>query len=128
MIRPCQEHDFDAIFEIINDAAEAYRGIIPNDRWHDPYMSHDELRHEIDSGVLFSGFEANNRLSGVMGIQDRGDVYLIRHAYVRTAERGKGIGGLLLQHLSETIDKPVFIGTWKAARWARRRSQRRLYT
>ncbi|MBL6929533.1 MAG: GNAT family N-acetyltransferase [Rhodospirillales bacterium] len=118
MIRICETADFDEIFEIINDAAEAYRGIIPADRWHDPYMPKEDLRHEMDGGVVFWGLEADGRLLGVMGLQDMGDVYLVRHAYVRTAERRGGIGGALVKALYEKTTKPTLIGTWAAADWA----------
>ncbi len=118
MIRACNEGDFAAIFAIINDAAQAYRGIIPADRWHEPYMSADELRHEIASGVNFWGSEESGQLLGVMGIQDVKDVTLIRHAYVRTAHRNQGIGQKLLAHLQKLSERPVLIGTWAAAIWA----------
>lgn len=117
MIRLCVEADFSAILEIVNDAAQAYYGAIPADCWKDPYMSEQELRHELASGVVFWGYE-KNELVGVMGIQDVGDVTLIRHAYVRTAQRGRGIGAELLSHLRELGEKPILIGTWKAATWA----------
>ena len=99
MIRVCQEADFDMIYEIINDSAEAYRGIIPADRWHEPYMSREQLRQEVDAGVQFWGFEEGSTLAGVMGIQDRGDVTLIRHSYVRSRMRNRGIGSRLLRFL-----------------------------
>ena len=118
MIRKCNDTDFDAIFDIVNDAAEAYRDIIPADRWHDPYMSRDELRHEIADGVQFWGYEENSRLVGVMGIQDVGDVALIRHAYVSTTKRRNGIGGMLLSVLTRQTDKPLLMGTWADASWA----------
>jgi N-acetylglutamate synthase-like GNAT family acetyltransferase len=118
MIRRCNESDFDAMYEIINDAASAYQGVIPDDRWHDPYMSREHLRQEIGDGVEFWGWEADGKLAGVMGIQDRGDVILLRHAYVATKDRRKGIGGTLLGELHGRTDKPVLIGTWAAARWA----------
>lgn len=118
MIRPCNDNDFDTIFSIINEAAEAYRGVIPADRWHEPYMSKDELRREISSGVRFWGHQEGGELIGVMGIQDVQDVTLIRHAYVRTASRGQGIGGRLLCELRTLTDRPVLIGTWAAATWA----------
>ena len=118
MLRPCTDADFDAIYAIINDAAEAYRGVIPADRWHEPYMPRDQLRHEIDSGVRFWGWEENGELVGIMGIQDVQDVTLIRHAYVRTANRGQGIGGRLLGELRQMTDRSVLIGTWAAATWA----------
>jgi len=118
MIRPCNDADFDAILAIINDAAQAYCGVIPADRWHEPYMSDDELRREIQSGVRFWGWEEGGRLVGVMGIQDVQDVTLIRHAYVRTSSRNGGIGGKLLAELRKLTTRPVLIGTWAAATWA----------
>jgi len=117
-IRPCNAADVPALFSIINDAAQAYKGIIPADRWHDPYMAREELESEIAHGVTFCGAERAGRLVGVMGIQDRGDVALIRHAYVRTSERRKGIGEVLLAHLEALTAKPILIGTWSAATWA----------
>lgn len=118
MIRRCTEGDFEAIYEIINDAAQAYKGIIPADRWREPYMPRDELKDEIEQGVVFWGCEEEESLVGVMGIQDVDDVTLIRHAYVRTSERRKGIGEKLLTHLRGLADKPLLIGTWADARWA----------
>ena len=106
------------IYKIINDAAFAYNGIIPKDRWKEPYMSREELRHEIDEGVVFYGYEEDGDLKGVMGIQDVQDVTLIRHAYVRTAERNKGIGSKLMSHLRQMTDRPILIGTWADAVWA----------
>jgi len=117
-IRPCGADDLRAMFSIINDAARAYRGVIPADRWHDPYMPLDELETQIAEGVVFWGFESAGELVGVMGVQDRGDVTLIRHAYVRTGQRRNGIGEKLLEHLEATTTKPILIGTWKAATWA----------
>jgi N-acetylglutamate synthase-like GNAT family acetyltransferase len=118
MIRRCTEPDVAAMFEIINDAAQAYRGVIPADCWHEPYMSEGELRHEIGAGVVFWGYEQEGRLLGVMGLQDVQDVTLIRHAYVRTAVRQQGIGGRLLAHLRTLTACPLLIGTWAAATWA----------
>jgi GNAT superfamily N-acetyltransferase len=117
-IQKCSESEFETIYEIINDAAEAYRGIIPEDRWQDPYMSRAELKDEIDDGVIFWGIRIDGSLSGVMGIQDKGDVTLIRHAYVRTSIRNRGIGTLLLKHLETMSVKPILMGTWAAASWA----------
>jgi len=96
MIRSCNDADFDAIYAIINDAAQAYCGVIPADRWHEPYMSREALRHEISSGVRFWGWEEEGELIGAMGIQDVQDVTLIRHAYVRTADRGKALAASCL--------------------------------
>ncbi len=118
MIRRCTDDDFHAIYSIINDAATAYKGVIPKDRWHEPYMSQEELRHEMDSGVMFWGYEEGGELIGVMGIQDVQDVTLFRHAYVRTEMRNRGIGGKLLSFLYGQTNRPVLIGTWAAADWA----------
>jgi N-acetylglutamate synthase-like GNAT family acetyltransferase len=118
MIRICAPQDFDSIYTIINDGAQAYRGVIPADRWTEPYMSRDKLRHEIADGIAFWGFEAEGALAGVMGLQDVQDVTLIRHAYVRTANRNQGIGGKLLSHLRTITSRPVLIGTWADAIWA----------
>ena len=118
MIRSCSPADFDAILKIINDGAAAYRGVIPDDRWHEPYMSADELRHEIAAGIAFSGEEAGGSLVGVMGSQPVRDVILIRHAYVLSHRQQQGTGSRLLEHLISTAPRPVLIGTWAAARWA----------
>jgi GNAT superfamily N-acetyltransferase len=118
MIRRCDDRDFDQIWTIINDGAQAYKGIIPADRWTEPYMSRLKLQHEIDDGVVFWGSEDAGDLAGVMGIQDVEDVTLIRHAYVRTANQKHGIGGQLLSHLRRLTSRPVLIGTWADAAWA----------
>ena len=118
MIRECTDSDFNTIFEIINDAAQAYKGIIPDDCWHEPYMPIEELRHEIKDGVVFWGLEHDGRLLGVMGIQDKGDVTLIRHAYVRTRAQQQGIGTRVLRHLESMTEKPILVGTWADAPWA----------
>jgi len=118
MIRPCTEADFPAILDIINDAAQAYRGVIPADCWHEPYMEDAELARQIESGVEFWGYVQRDALSGVMGIQHVRDVTLIRHAYVRTILRNSGIGTALLMHLRTLTAKPILIGTWAAADWA----------
>lgn len=114
----CRSEDLPAIFAIINESAEAYRGVIPADRWHEPYMPMAELESEIGEGVRFYGYRSDGQLLGVMGIQDVKDVTLIRHAYVRTARRGSGIGRELLVFLNGLSSRPVLIGTWKAATWA----------
>ena len=118
MIRRCNDSDFESILAIINDGAQAYRGIIPADRWTEPYMSAEHLQHEIHEGVAFWGYEETAILVGVMGIQPVQDVTLIRHAYVRTSGQKRGIGGLLLSHLRELSDRRVLIGTWADAVWA----------
>jgi GNAT superfamily N-acetyltransferase len=117
-IRLCRDDERDTILEIVNDAAEAYRGVIPADRWHDPYMSGDELDGELASGVVFWGHERGRRLDGVMGIQRVDDVDLVRHAYVRTEHQGAGIGGALLAHLQSGATRTLLVGTWSDATWA----------
>ena len=128
MIRRCEEADFNTIFKIINDAAEAYKGIIPQDRWHEPYMSDAELRAQINDGIVFWGLERDGHLLGVMGIQDKGDVTLIRHAYVTTKAQKQEIGTKLLQYLQSMTEKPILIGTWAAASWAISFYQKNGYT
>ncbi|UCG11465.1 MAG: GNAT family N-acetyltransferase [Deltaproteobacteria bacterium] len=118
MIRQCDSRDSEAIYQIINDGAQAYKGVIPADCWKEPYMSRDELRHEIDQGVVFWGHEEDGNLLGVMGIQHVLDVTLIRHAYVLPAWQNRGIGGKLLSRLREKTTLPILIGTWADAVWA----------
>lgn len=103
---------------IVNDAASAYRGVIPVDRWHEPYMPAEELVKEIADGVIFWVAEQQGRLTGVMGIQDKGDVALVRHAYVAPTTQRAGVGTRLLRHVEGLTDKPILIGTWAAASWA----------
>ena len=117
-IRACRESDFLDIWNIINDGASAYRGIIPADCLHDPYMTVDELTHEIANRVQFWGCDDNGSLVGVMGSQDLADVTLIRHAYVRTDYQKQGVGAQLLAHLRAMASRPMLIGTWAAAHWA----------
>jgi GNAT superfamily N-acetyltransferase len=117
-IRACTAEDVPAVFAIVNEAAQVYCGVIPADRWHEPYMGMDELAGEIEAGVRFFGLEDSGELVGVMGIQDMGDVTLIRHAYVRTSRQGEGVGGELLRHLLDLAERPVLIGTWADASWA----------
>jgi GNAT superfamily N-acetyltransferase len=118
MLRRCNDGDFETIYAIINDAAQAYRGVIPADRWKQPYMSRDELRHEIDAGVVFWGFQQAQQLLGVMGLQEVGEVTLIRHAYIRTQHQRRGIGAQLLQSLCDSTSRPMLVGTWRGASWA----------
>ena len=117
-IRKCVRADFETMYSIINEAASAYKNVIPSDRWKDPYMPRTELEHEIDEGVHFYGYEENGKLLGIMGIQDVADVSLIRHSYVRTSFQHKGIGSRLLSYVCKQTTKPVLIGTWTAATWA----------
>jgi N-acetylglutamate synthase-like GNAT family acetyltransferase len=123
MIRACDNHDFEAIWTIINDGAQAYKGVIPADRWPagcwiEPYMPREELRRQIDERVAFWGYEEDETLAAVMGIQPVQDVTLIRHAYVRTSSQKKGIGAKLLSHLRSLTTTPILIGTWADAHWA----------
>ncbi|HET6994048.1 MAG TPA: GNAT family N-acetyltransferase, partial [Chitinophagaceae bacterium] len=118
LIKKSTISDFKEIYEIINDAALAYKGIIPQDRWHEPYMPEPELKKQIDEGVQFWCYWENDEILGVMGIQDKLEVTLIRHAYVRTRAQNKGIGSKLLRHLSELTQRPILIGTWASAAWA----------
>jgi GNAT superfamily N-acetyltransferase len=118
MIRRSDDRDFESIWAIVNDGAQAYKGVIPEDCWAEPYMAASELRHEIADGVDFWGEEEHGELRGVMGIQQVQDVTLIRHAYVRTTRQRQGIGARLLAHLLNLTSNPVLIGTWADASWA----------
>jgi GNAT superfamily N-acetyltransferase len=117
-IRPCGDTDRAAILAIVNAAAAAYRGVIPLDRWHEPYMHRDELDSEIAAGVAFWGHEENGRLTGVMGFQPVRDVELIRHAYILPDSQRRGIGGALLGQLRRLSSRRMLVGTWEAADWA----------
>jgi GNAT superfamily N-acetyltransferase len=117
-VRPCREDEGTTILAIVNAAAEAYRGVIPTDRWHEPYMDPAELEQEIAGGVAFWGYELGGELIGVMGIQPLDDVDLIRHAYVLPDRQGHGVGGALLLHLRRLTQRRMLVGTWAAADWA----------
>jgi GNAT superfamily N-acetyltransferase len=117
-LRPCGPADLSAMLAIINAAAEAYRGVIPRDCFHDPYMPEHELQRELAAGVEFLGCESDGELIGVMGLQDVGDVALIRHAYVRPAAQGTGVGAALLGALLRRTARRVLVGTWADAGWA----------
>jgi len=118
MIRPCTDSDIPNIYAIVNDAAQAYKGVIPADCWHEPYMPLEALKVEISRGVKFWGHEEGGQLVGIMGMQRVRDVTLIRHAYVKTVMRNQGIGGKLLAHLLGQAEGEILVGTWKAAGWA----------
>lgn len=119
MIRRLLERDFNSILEVINDAAQVYKGVIPDDRWKEPYMSAQELGDEIDSGVDFFGLKEEGRIIGVMGIQELKEVTLIRHTYVLTEHQRRGVGSKLLQYLINLAEGPeILVGTWKAVSWA----------
>jgi GNAT superfamily N-acetyltransferase len=117
-IRPCRPEEAPAMLAIVNAAAEVYRGAIPADCWHEPYMSEEELRSEIATGVAFVAYEADGVVAGVMGIQPVRNVDLIRHAYVSPAHQGRGIGGAMMKHLRQESGRPILVGTWAAATWA----------
>jgi GNAT superfamily N-acetyltransferase len=118
MIRCCDNGDSERVWTIINDGAQAYKGMIPADQWAEPYMSLEEMQSEISDGVVFWGFEDGRELVGVMGIQKVQDVTLIRHAYVRSGWQKRGIGAQLLAHLRGLTHDPILIGTWADAVWA----------
>ena len=117
-IRRCMPVDYPEILSIINEAAEAYRGVIPADRWHDPYMSMTDLQRDVDAGMVLWGCETDGALIGVMGVQPVQDVALIRHAYVRTGRQRSGTGAALMEHLRAQTDRRILVGTWAAASWA----------
>ena len=118
VIRPCRDDERAAIGAIVNAAAVAYRGVIPADRWHEPYMPAAALDGEIAAGVAFWGYESRGELLGVMGIQPVRDVVLIRHAYVAPGSQRSGVGGALLEHLRAASTRQLLVGTWAAAQWA----------
>ncbi len=128
LIRQSVPGDFAGILGIINDAAVAYRGVIPADRWHEPYMSASDLETQIAEGVEFWVAEQEGCPRGVMGIQDKGDVALVRHAYVASTTQRSGVGTRLLRHVENLVDKPILIGTWAAASWAIEFYQRNGFT
>ncbi len=117
-IRKCDGNDFEIIYSIINGAAQAYKGVIPDDCWKEPYMSKDELQRENEEGVVFWGYEEDGELVGVMGLQHIRDVALIRHSYVHSSKQNQGIGGKLLFHLRRQTARPILVGTWADAVWA----------
>ena len=118
LVRPCRDDEREAILRIVNLAAEAYRGVIPEDRWREPYMPARELDGEIAAGVAFWGYESEGELLGLMGIQPVGDVDLIRHAYVLPGRQRGGVGSVLLEHLIGLSTQRMLVGTWAAAEWA----------
>jgi len=118
LIRPCRADEQEQIYTIVNEAAEAYRGAIPPDCWHEPYMPMEQLNSEIAAGVRFWGYESEGELIGVMGIQKVRDVDLIRHAYVVSNQQGRGVGSALIKHIQNLATRPMLVGTWADARWA----------
>jgi GNAT superfamily N-acetyltransferase len=117
-IRPCRKDERPIIADIVNAAAEAYRGVIPADRWHDPYMGLQEVNSEIAAGVAFWAYESEGKVIAVMGIQSVSDVDLIRHAYVRPGSQRRGIGAALISHIRSLSSRQILVGTWAAATWA----------
>ena len=117
-VRRVRADEFDRLLSIINVAAEAYRGEIPEDCWHEPYMSAEQLRDEITAGVRFSGIDIGGELGAVMGVQDVRPVHLIRHAYVVPEHQGEGLGGELIERICASLPGQILVGTWRAAEWA----------
>jgi len=117
-IRQCRDDELTTMLAIINAGAMAYKGAIPSDRWHDPYMSLDQLRAEIAAGVSFWGMDIDGELVGVMGIQPVRDVDLVRHAYVLPDWQRQGIGAELIKNLRRRTKRRILVGTWAAATWA----------
>jgi len=118
IVRRLGPEDAGNILRVVNDSAEAYRGVIPKEAWKEPYMDLTELSRDINDGVSMWGAEENGVICGVMGIQEKGDVTLIRHAYVASGFRRTGIGGRLLAQLMAIAGNPVLVGTWASALWA----------
>ena len=119
MISEYMKSDSSKILYVINDAAIKYKGIIPDNCWHEPYMTEQELVDEFTDGVRMFGYNRNNKLIGVIGIQEIKDVILIRHAYTLTSYQGKGIGSALLKYLlKRNQNYRLLVGTWQNARWA----------
>jgi GNAT superfamily N-acetyltransferase len=117
-IRRSQDTELSAILGVVNEAAQAYCGVIPDDRWHEPYMAKDDLVREIADGIAFWVADEDGRLLGVIGLQDKVAVALVRHAYVAPATQRKGVGTQLLRHVESLAGKPLLIGTWATASWA----------
>ena len=124
VIRQCRDDETSTILAIVNAAAEAYRDVIPADRWHDPYMSAEQLQRDVAVGVDFWGYELDGALIGVMGIQSVRDVDLIRHAYVKPGNQRLGVGAALITHLRSLSTRRLLVGTWADATWAIRFYQR----
>ena len=119
MIDEYKKADTSKILYIINDASLKYKGIIPDDCWHDPYMSEQELINEFSDGIRMFGYHHNDKLIGTIGIQEVKDVILIRHAYILTSHQGKGTGSALLEYLlKENQNSRLLVGTWLNATWA----------
>ena len=119
MISEYTKTDSSKILHVINNAALKYKGIIPDNCWHEPYMSEQELINEFSDGVHVYGYQYNNKLVGAIGIQEVKNVILIRHAYTLTSYQGKGIGSALLEYLlNKNQNSRLLVGTWKNAKWA----------
>ena len=119
MISEYKKTDTSKILNIVNDASIKYKGVIPDDCWKEPYMSEQELIDEFNDGVRIYGYNHNNELIGVIGIQEVKDVVLIRHAYTLSSFQGKGAGSALLEYLlKKNLNSRLLVGTWKDATWA----------
>ena len=119
--------DAQAICAVINAAAQIYRGVIPDDCWHEPYMSAAALQQELEDGVVFWGVSQGHELVAVMGFQPRGAVDLIRHAYVRPERQRNGLGRTLLEKIHDQSSCPILVGTWASAHWTIRFYERNGY-
>ena len=119
MITEYTKKDISNILYVINDAAIKYKSVIPGYCWHEPYMSEQELIIEFNNGVHMFGYRSNDKLVGVMGIQELKEVTLIRHAYTLTCYQGTGVGKLLLKYiLQKNKSASLLVGTWRNATWA----------
>ena len=119
MISEYKKSESSKILYVINDAAIKYKGVIPDNCWHEPYMSRQKLIDEFSDGVRMYGYHHNNKLVGVIGIQEVEDVNLIRHAYTLTSCQNKGTGSALLEYLlKKNQNSRLLVGTWKNAIWA----------
>ena len=119
MISEYKKSESSKILYVINDAATKYKGVIPDNCWHEPYMSEQELVNEFNVELRMYGYHSNNKLIGVIGIQEVKDVILIRHAYTLTSYQGKGTGSELLKYLlKKNQNSHLLVGTWQDATWA----------
>ena len=119
MINEYTTNDIPEILDVINDASLRYKSVIPDDCWSEPYMSVQELNDEFNNEVRMFGCHHNNKLIGVIGIQEVKDVILIRHAYTLTSYQNKGTGSALLEYLlKKNQNSRLLVGTWRNAKWA----------
>ena len=118
MIKEISLRDVGKIYEIINEAARAYRNVIPDDCYHEPYMTKEELRREMKRMTVF-GWDAGGDIIGVMGCESVNDGTLVRHAYVFPDLQKMAVGKKLIDHIKRTAtSKRLLVGTWADAIWA----------